>query len=140
MDFKSFRMPSINTEAVASKFTKLLPVSIRNGGGGEQEVKEVIRVTLNYPSSSMNPNKEITLRLTNDENPLFFYHLSVQEQDFPELKAQQGLLVDFNGFPNQLVTLLEKCESEEVGVGPKFVLVLKVGVASTGKGIFLVVI
>jgi spindle assembly abnormal protein 6 len=175
------------TDSTVSKFTKLLPLSIRKegggsgsgGGGGHQqqqhhhgffgnhqdasnsssvgsgllihtEQKEMVRITLCYPSAAcgaMNPHKEITMRLTNDENPAFFYHLKITEGDFPELKAQQGLLVDFYGFPNQLVTLLEKCDPAYNGMadgssslgsdsagpfgvgscGPKFVLVMKIG-------------
>lgn len=108
------------------------------------ELKELVRVTVTYPSpsvGSMNPHKEISFRITNDENPMFFYHLRITESDYPMIKTQQGLLVDFYGFPNQLITLLEKCdpsisspEADEgrsgVGCGPKFIMVLKVGMNS----------
>ncbi|ODM96961.1 Spindle assembly abnormal protein 6 [Orchesella cincta] len=111
------------------------------GAGSEQ--KEVVRVSVTYPSPScgaMNPHKEIALRLTNDDNPMFFYHLRITEADYPLIKSQQGLLVDFYGFPNQLVTLLERCDPNSVGDGdeskglgsggPKFVLVMKIGMHS----------
>lgn len=118
------------------------PQSSRGGGGMEQ--KEVVRVTVTYPSpavGAMNPHKEISLRITNDENPTFFYHLRVTETDYPMIKSQQGLLVDFYGFPNQLITLLEKCDpcaasdnddsrSNAFNSGPKFIMVMKVGINS----------
>jgi len=168
--------PGSMVDSTVSKFTKLLPLSIRKDGssggflqdgsssssslsssavGGHShhhhhlqtsEMKELVRVSVVYPSAAcgaMNPHKDITVRLTNDDNPLFFYHLRISEADFPELKSQQGLLVDFYGFPNQLVTLLEKCDpnysGSEVGGGggdilsgscasggPKFLLVMKI--------------
>jgi hypothetical protein len=138
-------------DATVSKFTKILALSIRKDSAssgrsssdssssssqGQSELKEYVRVTLTYPSpayGAMNPHKEIALRLTNDENPLFFYFLRITDADFPELKSQQGLLVDFYGFPNQLVTLLEKCDVQEDGNGPKFVLVMKLGAVHTGN-------
>lgn len=110
---------------------------------GSSEQKEVVRVTLTYPSpavGALNPHKEISLRLTNDENPTFFYHLRITESDYPAIKNQQGLLVDFYGFPNQLITLLEKCDPTAVSdsedgrnsitTGPKFIMVMKVGMNS----------
>lgn len=107
------------------------------------EQREVVRVTVTYPSPSagaLNPHKEISLRLTNDENPTFFYHLRISEADYPAIKSQQGLLVDFYGFPNQLITLLDKCDpscladEEDKGLmmsgSPKFILVMKIGINS----------
>jgi len=112
------------------------------GNTSNTEQKELVRVSVAYPSPScgtMNPHKEISIRLTNDENPAFFYHLRITEADFPELKHTQGLLVDFFGFPNQLLTLLEKCDPNYKGDegssgGPKFLLVMKIHVpTNNGK-------
>ncbi|CAL8094623.1 unnamed protein product [Orchesella dallaii] len=127
-----FESPSMNAN-----------VSPSASGVGSAEQKEVVRVSVTYPSPScgaMNPHKEIALRLTNDENPMFFYHLRITEADYPLIKSQQGLLVDFYGFPNQLVTLLERCDPNSFGDadeckglgggGPKFVLVMKIGMNS----------
>lgn len=107
------------------------------------EQKEVVRVTVTYPSpavGALNPHKEIALRITNDENPTFFYHLRITETDYPMIKSQQGLLVDFYGFPNQLITLLERCDPNSCNdiedsrnlssSCPKFVMVMKIGMNS----------
>ncbi len=107
------------------------------------EQKEVVRVTVTYPSpavGALNPHKEIALRITNDENPTFFYHLRITETDYPMIKSQQGLLVDFYGFPNQLITLLERCDPNSCtdledsrnlsSSCPKFVMVMKIGMNS----------
>jgi len=47
-----------------------------------------------------------------DESEACFLHtLDVGEEDFAGLKAQQGILVDFGGFPGKLIGLLDRCVS-----------------------------
>lgn len=162
-----------SSQTSVAKYTKILPVTVRNDNAGlfqsnnaenvppnegmlqstRGEQRELVRVTLIYPSGSygsMHSHKEIILRLTNDDNPLFYYHLRVTEAEFPNLRLQQGLLVDFNGFPGQLVSLLDKCDPNTSrgkddsmdglmrqniyeGSGPRFVLVMKINGGNTGN-------
>lgn len=35
--------------------------------------------------------------------------LEVREDDFQTLKLEQGILVDFGGFPAKIITLLQRC-------------------------------
>jgi Centriolar protein SAS N-terminal len=47
--------------------------------------------------------------LSNEGDACFLHTLDVGEDDFAGLKAQQGILVDFGGFPNKLIALLDRC-------------------------------
>jgi spindle assembly abnormal protein 6 len=47
--------------------------------------------------------------LSNEVDACFLHTLDVGEDDFAGLKAQQGILVDFGGFPNKLIALLDRC-------------------------------
>ena len=46
---------------------------------------------------------------------LNLYELEVGESDFADLRRDQALLVDFNGFANSLISLLQFCELGEEG-------------------------
>lgn len=60
--------------------------------------------------------------LADDEDPCFLYSLIIADEDFKVLKAQQGLLVDFDNFATQLINLLEQCQAQVST--PKFLLLL----------------
>ncbi|CAG2054482.1 unnamed protein product [Timema podura] len=54
------------------------------------------------------------------------YHvLMITEEDFKSLKSQQGLLVDFDHFPSQLVRLLEQCYNANDNSASRFLLILE---------------
>ena len=59
-----------------------------------------------------------TLRIElSSEEDLFFMHvLEVSEEDFLTLKADQGILVDFLGFPEKIASLLERCSQSRKDV------------------------
>jgi len=92
--------------------------------GGDGEKKQHLRVTVSTSSVKGVQAKSITLVITNSEDHFFYYSLSLTEEDFLNLRSQQGLLVDFANFPTMVVQLLEKCLSEGHTSQPKFVLVL----------------
>lgn len=57
------------------------------------------------------------------DNDLFFLHsLEVSEEDFQSLKNEQGILVDFASFPGKIITLLDKCTSQQQGDATRCVL------------------
>lgn len=65
--------------------------------------------------------------LSDDDDPCFLYSLFVNDDDFKVLKAQQGLLVDFDNFATQLICLLEQCQVPQSVISknpPKFLLLL----------------
>lgn len=65
--------------------------------------------------------------LSDDDDPCCLYSLLITDDDFKILKAQQGLLVDFDNFATQLICLLEQCYvsiTSAVKAPPKFLLLL----------------
>ncbi|XP_047357052.1 spindle assembly abnormal protein 6 homolog [Vespa velutina] len=71
--------------------------------------------------------KSLCVLLSDDDDPCFLYSLFIAEEDFKVLKAQQGLLVDFDNFATQLICLLEQCNVPGSNVSkapPKFLLLL----------------
>ena len=65
--------------------------------------------------------------LSDDDDPCFLYSLFITDDDFKVLKAQQGLLVDFDNFATQLICLLEQCLAAGPAMSktpPKFLLIL----------------
>ena len=51
----------------------------------------------------------LRIELTSEEEFFFMHILEVTEEDFVTLKADQGILVDFLGFPGKIASLLERC-------------------------------
>lgn len=49
------------------------------------------------------------ITLSDDDDPMFLCVLILTRIDYDDLKKQQGLLVDFDNFPAQLVKLLQQC-------------------------------
>lgn len=56
----------------------------------------------------------IKISLSDDDDPTFLCVLQISRIDYEELKKQQGLLVDFENFPGQLVRLLQHCASNNM--------------------------
>ncbi|XP_058804863.1 spindle assembly abnormal protein 6 homolog [Phymastichus coffea] len=70
--------------------------------------------------------KALCVLLADDDDPCFLYSLFITDDDFKVLKAQQGLLVDFDNFATQLICLLEQCQvpATSLSKSPKFLLLL----------------
>jgi len=66
----------------------------------------------------------LSITVTDESDPFFLYSLTVNENDFHQLKADQALLVDFAVFPKSLVMLLQQCLQCQHDEHPKFVAVL----------------
>jgi len=64
------------------------------------------------------------IEITQDNDLFFLYTLEVSEDEFPELKNDQSLLVDFAGFPPKFVELLEACKKPAGATTGKFIAVL----------------
>jgi hypothetical protein len=60
------------------------------------------------------------IQITDDDDPYFLCSLLVTEEDFKSLKVEQGLLVDFDHFPSQLVRLLDECVSGRDKAGSRY--------------------
>uniref|UniRef100_A0A8C6UEW4 SAS-6 centriolar assembly protein n=1 Tax=Neogobius melanostomus TaxID=47308 RepID=A0A8C6UEW4_9GOBI len=104
-------------------FSKALSVSVRCRDSEER--KSTIRVTIDLQlSPSAVHKRNLHVRLTDDKDPYFLFTLSISEEDFQSLKAQQGLLIDFGSFPQKFIELLELCHSEQEAESPRFLLQL----------------
>lgn len=51
----------------------------------------------------------VKIQLTSEQEMCFLHHLTVHEDDFQNLKADQGIVVDFASFPAKLASLLDRC-------------------------------
>ncbi|XP_044876110.1 spindle assembly abnormal protein 6 homolog isoform X3 [Mauremys mutica] len=100
-------------------------VSAVIGCAGCEERRADVRLTVETcTSSSPIHKKELTVRITDDADPLFLYSVAIGEEDFQSLKSQQGLLVDFSAFPQKFIDLLEQCILEQGKQVPRFLIQL----------------
>ncbi|XP_028171297.1 spindle assembly abnormal protein 6 homolog [Ostrinia furnacalis] len=56
----------------------------------------------------------VKITLSDEEDPAFLSVLTITRSDYEELKKQQGLLIDFDNFPSQLVRLLQLSASNNM--------------------------
>lgn len=95
-----------------------------------------LRVTVTFSNSHSKVSKQVlNIQVSDDEDPFFFYSLVLTEDDYQRLKQLQGLLVDFESFPSQVIRLLENCKENESS-SSKFLLLLEEennGVGSVAK-------
>jgi len=95
-------------------------VNVQERGRGEDKGRR-LSVAVTSPSQA---NRRVSVVVTDPADHFFYYSVNLPEEDFPALRAHQGLLVDFLSFPGMLTQLVEKCVEEGRTVQPKFVLVL----------------
>lgn len=60
--------------------------------------------------------------ISDDKDPCFLCVLVVTRTDYDEIKKQQGLLIDFDSFPAQLVRLLQHSVSGNMYVSAVHIL------------------
>ncbi|XP_030040889.1 spindle assembly abnormal protein 6 homolog isoform X1 [Manduca sexta] len=77
---------------------------------GFEDCKRDITVTVD----KVFENDNLKLSLSDDDDPTFLCVLSITRIDYEDLKKQQGLLVDFDNFPAQVVRLLQQCASNNM--------------------------
>ena len=92
------------------QLTVKLP-STQTGLGDIREIPLTFRI-LQGTSSRNQQDRHLHFELTDENDPCFLYILELSEQDFPSLKRDQSILVDFNAFPTMLIELLTLCVSE----------------------------
>ena len=67
-------------------------------GRGEEKGRRLV-VTITSPSQA---SRRVNVVVTDPADHFFYYSLNLPEEDFPTLRAHQGLLVDFLSFPGML--------------------------------------
>ncbi|RMX43784.1 hypothetical protein pdam_00022605 [Pocillopora damicornis] len=94
-------------------FNKVVSVHLKSSS--RENRKSVVRINVSFRSISSPTNKELVVRITDEEDLCFLYNLVLGETDFHtiagitfhpcRLKSQQGLLVDFCAFPQKFIDL-----------------------------------
>jgi len=74
-----------------------------------REVPLTFRILQGSLHASQGHERVIHFELTDESDPYFLYLLELSEQDFPVLKRDQSILVDFAAFPSKLIELLAQC-------------------------------
>lgn len=99
------------------------PLSVVVQVGEEEKIHQLV-VTVSTNLVNGLQSRFINIVITDTKDHFFYFSLSLFEEDFINLRSQQGLLVDFASFPSMVVQLLEKCLAEGQTSQPQFVLVL----------------
>ncbi|CAF1294840.1 unnamed protein product, partial [Didymodactylos carnosus] len=93
-------------------FSKVIGVRLLSNSKADEKARN-IRITVEFQSVSSLPSshhsKELIIKLTDEQDPFFLYKLHLNEEDFQNLKIEQGLLVDFSAFPQHVIDYLETC-------------------------------
>lgn len=55
-------------------------------------------------------NNVVSLVITDNDDPLFYYKSSINESEFQQIKSQQNLLIDFQQFPFKITEMFELCK------------------------------
>ena len=51
--------------------------------------------------------QNLVIRITDDHDPLVYYISQMNNSDFITVKEEQALLIEYENFPQQLISLLE---------------------------------
>ena len=51
----------------------------------------------------------LIIQIWNEQDLSSLHTLEVREDDFRALKVEQGILIDFGGFPAKIIALLQRC-------------------------------
>ena len=73
-------------------------LNVQERGRGEEKGRRRA-VAITSPSQA---SRRVTVVVTDPADHFFYYSLNLPEEDFPALRAHQGLLVDFLSFPGML--------------------------------------
>lgn len=77
---------------------------------GFEDFKKDVTITID----KLFETEALRISLSDDDDPTFLCILMITRMDYEDLKKQQGLLVDFDSFPSQLVRLLQQCASNNM--------------------------
>merc|ERR550534_2155392 len=77
-------------------------VNVQERGRGEEKGRRLI-VAITSPSQA---SRRVSVVVTDPADHFFYYSVNLPEEDFPALRAHQGLLVDFLSFPGMLTQLV----------------------------------
>eukprot|EP00873_Tetraselmis_striata_P030008 jgi/Tetstr1/450272/TSEL_037308.t1 len=112
-----------DVNAAETLFWKSVPVRLKLAGADDRTRPLIVRILL-WDNSTRRMPKTLGVILTSEDNHFFLYTMEVSEEDFANLRQDQGILVDFSMFPAEIISLLECCISGSSASGPRFQAVL----------------
>ncbi|XP_013186836.1 spindle assembly abnormal protein 6 homolog [Amyelois transitella] len=77
---------------------------------GFEDYKKDITVTVDKVFEA----DSLKISLSDEDDPSFLCILHITRLDYEDLKKQQGLLIDFDNFPSQLVRLFQQCAANNM--------------------------
>lgn len=81
-------------------------------------------------------SKVLCIRFSDEQDLFFLYTMNLSEEDYPPLKNELRLNVDFNNFPKQLIDLVERCIKSHKQEKPDFSMIFDI---QGSTGIFRIV-
>jgi len=105
--------------AASTLFWELVPVRTKLAGQDDRIRELTVRI-LFWDNSARRIPKTLGMIMTSEDNHFFLYTLEVSEEDFAALRQDQGILVDFASFPNEMIPLLQCCIASKAESNPKY--------------------
>lgn len=97
-------------------YDKTLNVRIQSSklsaDAGTKDTVLAFRILQGASHSGQSQERLLHFELTDENDPYFLFLLELTEQDFPNLKRDQSILVDFSAFPAKLIELLLLCQTD----------------------------
>ena len=76
-----------------------------------------------YITQKRDKQSSLLIQITNPNDSLFLYILELSEIEYQQFKLEQGLLVDYQKFPDYLLEMLSKCKNDKEG---KYICILNI--------------
>lgn len=99
-------------------YSELHTVQVGNNSDNQKEV----RITIHFAKNSLH-HKILRIKISDETNPFYMYTVELNDEAYAVLRHKQGLLVDFANFPNEFVSLLEKCRQHTQSKGRFFAII-----------------
>lgn len=98
---------SSTTNSNSILFAKNILLKFISNGKTDEKSRHV-HITVEFQTAS-SLQTELIIKLTDEDDPFFLYELHLNVDDFKNLKRDQGLLIEFNAFPQHIIDYLKFC-------------------------------
>lgn len=116
--------------SMRSVFCKQIPILVQRQGREDCVQQLSARLLLGYAPQQQSLFV-VRMYIFSDADLLLLFSMEVTATDFQVLKAEQGILVDFLSFSDEIIKLLERCADCHEEATPSFQAVLGVGSVRT---------
>jgi spindle assembly abnormal protein 6 len=90
-------------------WNKQIAIRVKTVGPGTIQRRQLVMVSVCVSHKAPSNLKVLSIKLTDENDPFFLFQMEIGEEEFPSLKSEQNLLVDFTNFPVKFIELLEEC-------------------------------